>query len=112
MPHSCRLYKTLLQGGHYSQQTKGVVRAPAECFTPSAFASTWVKVVGKDDTRAIALGGGAFVVAALCERIKEDGNAEEKKLVRGWFGTAFKDELMNGDVKGKNILLGALDGGW
>lgn len=104
------MYKTLLQGGHYSQQTKAVARAPPECFSPSAFASTWVKVVGEDDTRAIALGGGAFVVAALCERIKEEGSADEKTLVRGWFNAAFKDELSNGDVKGKNILLGALDG--
>jgi len=109
VPHSCRLYKTLLQGGHFSQQSKSVVRVRAETFSPAAFAATWVRTVGRDNTRAIAKGGGAFVVAALLEIIKADGGDAEKREVGAWFDKGFKKELDEGETKGKNILLEVLN---
>lgn len=107
VPHTSRVYKTLLQGGHFSQQTKTVVLAPS--FSPSAFASAWIKTVGRESTVAMAQGGGAFVVAALCERVKEEGTEDEKAELRRWFSKKLKKDIRESQVKGKDFLLATVD---
>ncbi|TDL19020.1 ARM repeat-containing protein [Rickenella mellea] len=107
IPHSSRIYKTLLQGGHYSHHTKSVTRSPL--FSPSAFASAWIKTVGKSATVAMAQGGGAFVVATLCERLIEEGSEEEKGELCRWFGEDVKARIRESDVKGRDVLLRSLD---
>ncbi|KAF9218484.1 ARM repeat-containing protein [Gyrodon lividus] len=103
LPHTSRMYKSLLQGGHFSHSTKDVVRTPT--FSPSEFASILLSTVGRDKTLSIAQGDGAFVVAELLERIREEGSDEEKKMVRGWFDDVFKARVKDSEVKGKNVLI-------
>jgi pumilio family protein 6 len=76
LSHTSRLYKVLLQGGHFSQDTKAVVARPN--FNPSAFATAFLRHVKPEDITAMARGGGAFVVAALLERVVVDGTAGER----------------------------------
>jgi pumilio family protein 6 len=95
LSHTSRLYKVLLQGGHFSQDTKAVVTRPN--FNPSAFATAFLRHVKPEDITAMARDGGGFVVAALLERVVFDGTAEERtglneclsglkddKSTRGW----------------------------
>lgn len=103
LPHTSRLYKTLLQGGHFSHATHTITRSPS--FSPSAFASTFIQVVGEDSTVAMARGDGAFLVAELLERVSEEGSEVEKKEVKGWFRKSVRDELESGDGKGRKVLL-------
>ncbi|THH04911.1 hypothetical protein EW145_g5179 [Phellinidium pouzarii] len=110
VPHACRVYKTLLQGGHYSQQTRAVVRAPSSAFSPMQFASTWLKVVGRVNTREMGKGGGAFVLAALVECVQKEGTGEEKAELREWFDETYRKEIEEGEAKGKKVLLNTLGG--
>jgi len=75
LSHTSRLYKVLLQGGHFSHATNAVVTRPN--FNPSAFATAFLRHVKPVDIAAMAQGGGGFVVAALLERVIVDGTAEE-----------------------------------
>lgn len=106
LPHVSRLYKTLLQGGHFSHTTQTVTRSPL--FSAPAFASAFISIVGEDSTVAMARGDGAFLVAELIERVSEDGSGEEKALVKGWFGKSMQDVLENEEKKGRAILLGKI----
>lgn len=106
LPHTSRLYKTLLQGGHFSHTTHTVTRSPS--FSPSAFASAFISIVGKNSTVAMAGGDGAFLVAELIERVSEEGSGEEKALVKGWFGKSVQDTLESEEKKGRAILLGKI----
>ncbi|KIJ64088.1 hypothetical protein HYDPIDRAFT_91143 [Hydnomerulius pinastri MD-312] len=103
LPHTSRMHKGLLQGGHFSHSTKSVERTST--FSPLELASVFLSTVGKDTTRAIAEGDGAFVVAELLERIREEGSDEEKKKVKGWFDDAFVARIKDSEVKGKNVLI-------
>jgi pumilio family protein 6 len=103
IPHTSRLYKTLLQGGHYSLSTRSLTRSPS--FDPGAFASAFVKVAGQENVVKMALGGGAFVVAELCERLREEGDVEVRREVSGWFGKAAREEVEGSSIKGKDVLL-------
>ena len=103
LSHASRMYKSLLQGGHFSHAGNTVVRSPA--FSPSDFALVFLSVVGKDMTIAIAQGEGAFVAAELLERIREEGSEEQKKNIREWFDDAFVARLKASEAKGKNVLL-------
>ena len=75
LSHTSRLYKVLLQGGHFSQAINAVVTRPN--FNPSGFASAFLRHVKPEDIVAMVHGGGGFVVAALSERVAVDGTAEE-----------------------------------
>lgn len=101
------MYKTLLQGGHFDKSTKTVLQVPT--FSASTFASSFMRIVGKDVTLAMAQGSGAFLVAELCERVTKDGNDEDKKTLKAWFGGDVRKKIEQGDVKGKNVLLEKLD---
>ena len=103
LPHTSRMYKSLLQGGHFSHSEQSVVRSPA--FSPSEFAAVFPSIVGRDTTIAIAQGNGAFVVAELLEWIREEGNEEQKTHVRGWFDDAFVARIKDSEAKGKNVLV-------
>ncbi|KAI0251069.1 ARM repeat-containing protein [Lactifluus subvellereus] len=75
LPHTSRLYKVLLQGGHFSHATNAIVSRPN--FNPSTFASAFLHHVKSADIAAMACGGGSFVIAALLERVIADGTPEE-----------------------------------
>ncbi|EGO22720.1 hypothetical protein SERLADRAFT_356787 [Serpula lacrymans var. lacrymans S7.9] len=106
LPHTSRMYKTLLQGGHFSHTTKSISLCPA--FSPSAFASAFLKVVGQDVTVSMAKGDGAFVIAELLERVQQEGRKGEKSTVKGWFNHDVTSSIENSDGKGKNVLLGKI----
>ncbi|KAF8431574.1 hypothetical protein L210DRAFT_3633624 [Boletus edulis BED1] len=103
LPHTSRLYKTLLQGGHFSHSERSVARSSA--FSPSEFASVFLSIVGGDTTIAIAQGDGAFVVAQLLERIRQEGSDAQKTQVRGWFDDSFVARMKDSEGKGKNVLV-------
>ena len=106
--HVARLYKTLLQGGHYDQSLKSVTKPPSS-FSPSAFASSFLTAVGRDVTVAMAQGNGAFVVAELCRRVSVEGTDEEKRLLRMWFTEGVSKDIQDKEMKGKSVLLGSIN---
>ncbi|KAG5635330.1 hypothetical protein H0H81_011704 [Sphagnurus paluster] len=108
LPHTSRLYKTLLQGGHFSHSTKSVERA--EGWDASAFAAEFVMLVGKDVSIGMCTmgeGNGAFVIAELCEALIREGDkrAVERTKVKGWFGDDVKKAIEEGTAKGKKVLV-------
>ncbi|KAI0368550.1 ARM repeat-containing protein [Pilatotrama ljubarskyi] len=106
LPHTSRLYKTLLQGGHFSHSTRTVERSPR--FSAREFAVRFVQLVGREITVAMAKAEGAFVVAALCEQLAEHADLEERKTVKGWFDAKTRNEVEEADGKGANVLLESL----
>lgn len=80
LPHTSRLYKVLLQGGHFSHATNAV--AARSNFNPSAFATAFLRHVKPVDIAAMARGGGTFVIAALVERVVADGTPEERSKLK------------------------------
>ncbi|KAG1898767.1 armadillo-type protein [Suillus fuscotomentosus] len=103
LPHTSRMYKSLFQGGHFSHASKSVVRSSS--FSPSAFASEFMSIVGQDLTVSMAGGEGAFIIAEFLQRIKEEGSADEKQTVKGWFGGDVVERLKKSETKGRNVLL-------
>ena len=103
LPPTSRLYKSLLQGGHYNRTTSSIEGVS----DAAAFASQFVKIVGKDATVAMCVGdgNGAFVVAELCEALVRADLAEEKVKVKEWFGEKVVQEIEAGQAKGKRVLL-------
>lgn len=105
IPHTSRLYKTLLQGGHYSMAIQSV--SPSPTFDASAFALAFVKAVGQENVVKMSLGGGGFVVAELCERLRQ-GDSVTRNEVAGWFEPRVRSELEKSAIKGKGVLLAKL----
>ena len=105
LPPTSRLYKSLLQGGHYNHTTNSIERASDA--TTSTFASHFVQIVGKDATVAMCVGdgNGAFVVAELCEALIRGDLTEEKGIVKEWFREKVVQEIEAGQAKGKRLLL-------
>jgi len=103
LPPTSRLYKSLLQGGHYNHTTNAIERVS----DTAVFASQFVKTVGRDATVAICVGdgNGAFVVAELCEALVRGELSEEKVTVKEWFGEKVVQEIEAGQAKGKRVLL-------
>ncbi|KAI0746468.1 ARM repeat-containing protein [Daedaleopsis nitida] len=106
LPHTSRLYKTLLQGGHFSQSTRTIERAPR--WSAREFAVNFVRVVGRDVAVAMAEGDGAFVIAALCEQLAEHADVQERKTVKGWFNAKTRTAVEEKGGKGVNVLLESL----
>lgn len=102
LAHTARIYKTLLQGGHFSQVTRTVEASPH--FSAPAFATQWVAVVGADVTLASATSEGAFVVAALCETLAAHASAPERALVKEWFTNSGQEQVRQWDGRGKAVL--------
>lgn len=103
LPHSSRLYKTLLQGGPFSHTTKTIVRSPH--FSAVDFAVQFVEIVGQENTLAMAKDDGAFIVAALCERAAESD--ELKNTLKSWFDKSARKELEKDkeERRGRSMLL-------
>ncbi|TFY80642.1 hypothetical protein EWM64_g3375 [Hericium alpestre] len=101
LPHTSRLYKTLLQGGHFSQSTRTIETAPR--FSAVEFAKVFVEAAGKEHTLEMAKSGGAFVVAELLERINKEGDKALKAKAKGWFADFDKDE--GEGVRGWGVLM-------
>lgn len=107
--HVARLYKTLLQGGHFDQSSKSITK-PSSSFSPSGFASAFLVVIGPGVTVAMAQGNGAFVVAELCSRISAEGTGEEKALLQTWFAEdGVRKSILDKELKGKSVLLESID---
>ncbi|KAF8519730.1 armadillo-type protein [Hysterangium stoloniferum] len=107
IPHTSRLYKTLLQGGHYNMSSKSI--EPSSHYDPGAFATMFVSTVGREGALEMATGGGAFVLAELCERLKGGDGDEAVHALRGkvkeWFGESEMRRVEASEAKGKNVLL-------
>ncbi|KAG6889216.1 hypothetical protein C0992_006026 [Termitomyces sp. T32_za158] len=108
LPHTSRLYKTLLQGGHFNHTSKTVDLAPN--WDANLFAKELVKIVGKDVVVGMCTlgeGNGAFVVAEMCEALIRDGEKSEevRKEVKGWFGDDVREAVEGGQAKGRKVLL-------
>ncbi|PVF96955.1 ARM repeat-containing protein [Serendipita vermifera] len=106
--HTARMYKQLLQGGHWSQ-SKQCVETSSE-FNAGEFAAEFIRIVGEDDKGArivaMAKGNGTFMIAELCERVSKVGSSEDKTKLKRWLSkglTQAKGEEKN--IKGFNVLL-------
>ena len=107
--HVERLYKTLLQGGHYDRSSKSITK-PSSSFSPSAFASSFLTVVGRDVIVAMAQRNCAFVAAELCRRVNTEGTDEERRLLRTWFTEKeVSRDIRVKEMKGKDVLLGSIN---
>jgi pumilio family protein 6 len=110
LPHTSRLYKTLLQGGHFNHGTASISLASASTWDRGYFAREFVRVVGKGGTLGMCTkgdGNGAFVVAELCGALIGDDAAKaggEREEVKRWFNEGVK-EVGEGRAKGKKVLL-------
>jgi pumilio family protein 6 len=105
LPHTSRLYKALLQGGHFSHETNAVESRPN--FGPSAFASAFLRHVTPANITAMTRGGGGFVISALIERIVANGSPEECNLLNECLA-GLKDEVegrQKEGIKGSSALL-------
>ncbi|KAL5483404.1 PUF6 [Sanghuangporus weigelae] len=108
IPHASRVYKSLLQGGHFSHATQTIIPIPEKTFSSIQFSRAWMKGVDKERTREMGLSGGTFVVAALVERVLENGEDEEKREVKRWFDEVFLKKLTESEARGKKVLLDVL----
>ncbi|KAF9647619.1 hypothetical protein BDM02DRAFT_3245662, partial [Thelephora ganbajun] len=106
--HVARLYKTLLQGGHYDRSSKSITK-PSSSFSPSTFASSFLTAVSQDVIIAMAQGNGAFVVAELCRRVSAEGTDGEKRLLQTWFAEELRRNIQDKEIKGKSVLLESID---
>ncbi|TFK69241.1 ARM repeat-containing protein [Pluteus cervinus] len=118
LPHTSRLYKTLLQGGHFSHTSKSVDRVDGGTWDSLQFALALADALTKDIALSMCTEGdanGAFVIAALCEELireKETGSEETGKRVseikgklKQWFTADTKRQVESGKAKGKKVLL-------
>ena len=102
------MYKTLLQGGHFSHATRAVERAPR--FDAADFAVRFVQRVGREVSVAMAQGDGAFVVAALCDQLaaaegEDEALKEARAAVKGWFDAKTRKAVKGSGAKGAVVLL-------
>jgi len=125
LPAASRLYKTLLQGGHYNHTTKQVERVQIpSVWDATAFAVKFVDEVGEEGVIGMCVGkegNGTFVVAELVEALNRglllEGERKEEEVelarekIKVWFG---KEEVVErierGEAKGKKVLLDKLRG--
>ncbi|KAF8344939.1 armadillo-type protein [Amanita rubescens] len=130
LPHTSRLYKTLLQGGHFNHTTQKIEYIPS--WDAVRFAIMFVNTIDKDvivNTCTKGSRSGAFVVAELCSTLcngptkmrgegdemqvvdeeLEDARDQARKLIKEWFAEVL--ELIQGaeEMKGRKVLLEALD---
>ncbi|KAH8096828.1 ARM repeat-containing protein [Cristinia sonorae] len=106
LPHVSRLYKLLVQGGHFSQITKSIERSPL--FSPLEFAVKFIDVVGRDNIVVMAQEEAAFVVAALCETVlaSDQEGLPARKLLKSWLGGDVKQQLAkDSEQRGRKLLL-------
>ncbi|CAE6355347.1 unnamed protein product [Rhizoctonia solani] len=107
LSHASRIYKTLVQGGHFNQQTKKIERSEQ---APKEVARKFIHTAGKENVIAMALGDGGFIIAEVIGKLKEEGDQENLKQVRSWFKKDVRERLGTGDIRGSAVLLERLDG--
>ena len=102
--HVSRLYKTLLQGGHYNQATKTVDVCPY--FDPLAFAQAFVMAANKEDVIQMTVTGGAFVTIELVQALRKGGDGlAELDTLQSWLDEAARSRIQKSDTKGRDLLL-------
>ncbi|ELU37467.1 puf family RNA-binding protein [Rhizoctonia solani AG-1 IA] len=97
LSHASRLYKTLVQGGHYNQQTKSIERSEQ---APKSVPKKFMYVAGKENVVSMALGEGGFIVAEVVGKLKDEGDYDDLKEIRSWFKKDARDKLGKGDIRG------------
>ncbi|TFK24592.1 puf family RNA-binding protein [Coprinopsis marcescibilis] len=113
LAHTSRIYKTLLQGGHYSHKTQTIEASPD--WKPVEFAVALVDTLGEELVVGMCTKGdknGAFVVAELCQALLEESDEassekrkEAKKKLKGWFSKKVVKGVEEGESRGKKVLL-------
>lgn len=81
-------------------------------FAPEAFASAFLAQVPEGVIREMARGDGAFIVAALIERVCEGGNEEDRARLVEVFGKAGKEvreEVESSQPRGWEVLVAKLE---
>ena len=106
-----RMYKTLLQGGHFNKKTQSVELT--ESWDAFKFSSLFVDIVPQMTVIAMCTEGeknGGFVIATLCETlVKKDDQTAERRKVKSWFGEKEKVAIKEGNGRGQLLLLEALE---
>lgn len=110
LAHTSRLYKTLLQGGHFSRKTEAI--EPVQDWDALAFAVGFTKQLSSDVVTAFCVKGernGTFLVAELCEALikgseKNDEAKAARATLKGWFNPSVKKEIEDGEGRGKIVL--------
>jgi pumilio homology domain family member 6 len=87
--------------------THSLSRSPS--FDAGTFASAFVQAAGQENIVNMSLGGGGFVVAELCERLRQEGDAVMRNEVASWFEAKVRAELDKSTTKGKAVLLAKLN---
>ena len=108
--HTSRLYKTLLQGGHFSVSTQSITRS--QVFAPEAFASQFLVQVPEGKIQEMAKGDGTFIVAELIERVRLEGSDEDRARLVEIFGKAGKkvrNEVESSQPRGWEVLMSKLE---
>jgi len=95
LPHTSRLYKTLLQGGHYSHHVKAVEKVPRRVWDRRVFGCELVEasetpILVEMCTKGER--GGAFVVAELIGALLDDDDQSKEEMEVGKDG---EEELKN-----------------
>jgi len=101
-----RMYKTLLQGGHYSHKAQSI--ETAEHWDALQFATSFINTVPRNVVIAMSTEGernGAFVVAALCETLAKSDKSSGRQTLKNWFGEKERELIRKGDGRGKDLLL-------
>jgi len=105
-----RLYKTLLQGGHFNRESNLVERVPSTLWDTTSFAQKFIAIVGQQATTQMCLGEGhgTFLVAELCDALIR-GDSPDRTKLKKWFDDKIKKTIKSEDVKGKQVLLEKLE---
>ncbi|EKM77539.1 hypothetical protein AGABI1DRAFT_77037 [Agaricus bisporus var. burnettii JB137-S8] len=103
-----RMYKTLLQGGHFNRKTQSV--DTTEHWNASHFASSIIDTAPRDIVIAMCTEGernGTFLLVTLCEALlkQEDEKKVEREKLKGYFGENEWERVRSGVGKGKDLLL-------
>ncbi|KAK2463945.1 hypothetical protein APHAL10511_003996 [Amanita phalloides] len=129
LPHTSRVYKILLQGGHFNHTTQKIDYIPT--WDAVRFAIAFVNTVDKDVVVSTCTKGsrnGAFVVAELCSTLVngtkarnessdmqvideelEDAREQARKMVKTWFTADILEKLRKPEeMKGRKVLMEAL----
>ncbi|KAF9451432.1 ARM repeat-containing protein [Macrolepiota fuliginosa MF-IS2] len=103
-----RMYKTLLQGGHYNK--KAQVIETAGQWNASEFVTQFMNTVPQNIVVTMCTEGeknGTFVITTLCEALVKSGDAkkDERRKLKSWFGEKERKIIQKGEGRGKDLLL-------
>ncbi|KIY70047.1 ARM repeat-containing protein [Cylindrobasidium torrendii FP15055 ss-10] len=102
LAHSGRMYKTLLQGGHFNKTSRAVEKLPR--WDGGAFAQAFIEAVGQDVFVGICTKGEKGGVFVAAEALRACPEAEKQKAVK-WFTKDVLKDIKKGEFKGKGVLL-------